>query len=493
MPRTSYALKTFGSSIGRMLTAALLAAVLVATAGAAGSSSRTLYALDIPGPGVDLVRLSAPTLAETGRVQLDDFQTRGAVAPNGLRVALSGVSRLSFFDGRTLRMTGTLPVRGNVLWPLPRTVLVVDAATLTRVDPDIPAVVRTWPSQPFWYAARGAGRIVGIVRPKLEASPILIGDPIRVQVLSAAGPLGPTGLHKLRLANEDWRVGQGGGLLPPLAAEAVATARGDLANRINVPPGEIGLNSVVPYRLANGIGSHSGYELVLSARGGYFKYTAVILEDGNGRLRVFYRSQLPGPPGPSANDIAHAEVGDWEVSTVVWAVDGARGRAYGVTSGSVFVVVDLRTGNARLRPLAQPPADLHCWCPAFVGSHTIVVPTAPLRLLDTRSGRLRRSKIIEKNADGSWPPFEIVGAGHRFFVYNLPSGLKLADARGRLLRLYLPGKAVQAVQVVGRYAYASYTDHDWQHPSVAIIDPGKARVIRRVPGGVELALLIGGG
>src|ERR1700694_1289888 len=94
MPRTSYALKTFGSSIGRMLTLAFIATLVLAVATAAGSGrkARSIFGLEVGVVGstshLALVRLDPASLAPQGRLDLGQdwggrYERRYGGSPGG--------------------------------------------------------------------------------------------------------------------------------------------------------------------------------------------------------------------------------------------------------------------------------------------------------------------------------------------------------------------------------------------------------------------------
>jgi hypothetical protein len=134
MPRTSYALKTFGSSIVRMLTPGLLAAVLLSAANAAGPSLQPVYAVHLRSTaGWDLLRLDPETLAETGRASfsVDSDWVPRAASPEGSRVALGSGRRLIVLNPRYMRQVGGVTTPLSILalaWPSQRIMLTAGTA-----------------------------------------------------------------------------------------------------------------------------------------------------------------------------------------------------------------------------------------------------------------------------------------------------------------------------------------------------------------------------
>lgn len=469
-----------------MLTAAVAAAALLAgsTADGAAPKPSAVFAVEDSSAGYSLVRLAPATLAETGRIFVGAYPGFHAFSPDRTKLALADAGNLSFFDSRSLRETGRLPVRSvrRLVWPRPRLMLAMTSDALLRIDPSVPRVLQMWPIEPLWFYTVAGGRIVGVPQRWAGASQLVLGDRVRLRFLSSSGPQSVL-IERLRLAVEDWRV-RPGAILPPLASEGVAKAQADLSQREGVPLGEIAAVSVAPFQPVNNLVPGGQYEVVLSARGEYFSYRVFMCCPG---VSVQFRSQLPGPPAPTETDILHAPIGTWEVSSLNWAVDPVRHRAYAITPESVFVEVDLRKARVRLRPLARKVGALG-WRPAFLGSGTIALPTCPITLLDVRSARLRRLGSAASGCERA--RFSIEPAGHRFVVPGSVTGIRIFDARGRLLHRLLTRNYVSFVQVGGPYAYARFVEGE--QGKIGVVDLRQGRVVRTVTGLQNLVELLTG-
>jgi hypothetical protein len=493
-----------------MLTAGLLAAVLVSTASAAGRSRAPLYAVE----NRSLLRLDAETLAVSGRAPYEgnscgSFRSARAWSPDHRRLAVADDCHdaVSIFDVRKLGRTSLVQLQHShpraFAWPTRRRLLVVliqygdvPSPLFARIDTEAARRLRDWRgSYRTWQSEAKAfgGNVMAIATPgpAFGCCEEWLGAPLWFSALGRSGELVslPTAI---RLGIENWHV-TASAPLPPAAARAVSGAREDFARRRGIGVDETRALGVTPWKTWG----RSGYYVTVSGRGEVLRYRCTYPCE---QVGTPYSYGWP-PPYPE-NDLLRAENGTWEAVDAALVDARARDRALIVTSGRVYADVDLTrvgSGGPRIRYhglreyLGQSVDG-----PAHVPGRKIFVPVRSsgssgvpdqLVLLDLRTNRLRRLD----SAGGFVEP-----AGSGVLLYgggpNGTGGVTFFDAGGHRRYTILEGKRVARVQGRKPFAYVTIWRGeigDRNHTETAVVRLDSGRVLRTVTFPTPVELLVG--
>ncbi|HET7857392.1 MAG TPA: hypothetical protein VFL41_13125 [Gaiellaceae bacterium] len=423
-----------------------------------------------------LVKLDPATLDETGRVSLGrHYLPYGyAFSPDRSRIAIVGAAEgiLLHVDLRRLRLTGEAKVPGiepvwsgsGLLFGAHRETA-RDGTTTAKVYRMTPRGDRieelTLGSERPLDLRRGAGGAVLLTTPSSRR--LMVGGPLRVATVGAAGGLRVTRLDKIRLGIEDWHV-RAGSVLPPRARGAVDRARDDLARRTGVPTAEINPTRVIPQAMGS-FGDES-YEIALSARGDHYIYLVLVWPNE----WVASPTRLPGPPEPSQNDLLRAPPGTREAVDVRFAVSPTGRRAFVVTSIGALASVELKSKRVRYRVLEQALGRLNHVI-ALGEDRVAIAGESEVVIAGARSGERRR---VRRGRDCQ------LARGASFFVvygWGCP-GLTIHRLNGRAMRRLLAGSRLYDVALAGGYAYVRvFRDEE----TTRVVDLRTGRTLRTAP------------
>ena len=495
-----------------MLTAGLLAVVLVSTAGAAGPSRAPIYAVE----GASLLQLDSETLAVSGRARYAGnrcgaIRSARASSPDGRRLAVADDCQdfVTIFNTRSFDWQREIPLMHYhpraFAWPAPRTLLVaqieygdVNNPAFIRVDPDagtatrqgISGAQRTWQSE----ARALGGNVMAIATPgpSFGCCEEWFGAPLWIHALGRSGDV-VSRATKIRFGIENWHV-TARAPLPPVARRAVAGARQDLARRKGIAVGETLVRRVTPWT-------------VFRIQYGY--YVEVHAGNEGVQYRCTYPCEDVGAPSearssPPENDLLRAKNGTWEVVDAALVDARARDRALIVTSGRVYADVDLTrvgSGGTRIR-YHRLRNDLGQFVdgPAQIPGRKVFVPVRSKRssgvpdqlvLLDLRTNRVRRltssGGLIEPAGSGVL----LYGGGTET---DGSAGVKFFDARGHRRYTTLKDQPIARVQVRKPFAYVTIWRGeigDWDHTATAVVRLDSGRVLRTVTFPQPVELLVG--
>ena len=502
-----------------MLTVALLAVGSAGSAasGAVARAQSDVFALDmtqIPGTtryALAVSRRDPATLSVKASIQLGEdtagrYLTEHAWSPSHKHLAIATDTRIRFVDVSPLRETGSLALPSGLdvqflQWPWPRQVVaLVNGRELWRIDPDSAQVVEKEPLRAMVWDVRADGEDTILLRGNRGSDaqqPWGRGSSLAVDRIEPSGTTHTAKLPGIRTGIEPWRT-LPANVLPPRAVEAVALARTTFAARKGVPESAVQALHVQPaLRLqCPPAGGGTGYVITVTDGVSYARYwVSITIVPQSPATQICRVRDLPARPELSTYSLLGARPGSWQVIDVPLVLDRAHHRAFVVTSTGPIVEVNLKTMRTRARlpkrALGRRPPQAagfsSSWFtdrPVRLGDRIGISVGEDIKLVGPRSVRAVRPKGV---------PCLVAASSNRLFLYGRTSwsgrfehcdGITALDRKGAIRFRALDSEDVVDLQLGRSYAYA------WTDTDVAVLDPRRARVVKRIPASQSRLVLL---